>query len=579
MTQKIPISKIVRNPANPRTHFVETELRELGESLKSGQLQNLIVMTYENGYMLIDGERRWRAAKLVGISALECVVNEMTKTQTLLTMLTLGRSGNVSALTPIEEANGYAELLDLGATQQEIANRTGVSQPHVAQRLKLLSCASDVQKAIDDGLLPVRTALLLVGLPHGHESINVVLHSDLYGGSPMPYAACRDYIAKEFAVPLKSAPFDLTDETLAPGACTHCQERGANNEAYRNNSRMAMHCFAPECFQKKISASRAAVLAEEEAKGHEVISPEDTVAIFDTSGVSPASGYVPLSRKPEPYEVKPEVLTVPTWRELVGENAIKVFVAFDKKGTLVELAKREDVMAVLEDKSIFREPEKKSRKAKADGEPSQRDKEKSEKAAMRAERLAQAKSDKECQSWLSEVFGALKAPQGEFSLWSLMAEFAMAELTEELAAYLLPALPDAVAVTGETGLATLKSYYRGASPVQVLCVAVGCTVAARLRAGGINQAWIKEWHGSLVLKEAPAPSETEEQLISMRGKVSALAESCALGSRGLERFVKFEAAKKFTECTAEDLSKILAALKRIQKKQEEPKQKQDEEAA
>ena len=138
--RQIPLSQIDRNPGQPRQAFDDDSLAALSESIKSsGILQPLLVTEEETGrYTIVAGERRFRAARLAGLSEVPCLVRDMTKEQVMEAALieNLQRED----LNPVEAAEGIQALIDrCGYTQEQAAKRLGQSRPAVANTLRLLT--------------------------------------------------------------------------------------------------------------------------------------------------------------------------------------------------------------------------------------------------------------------------------------------------------------------------------------------------------------------------------------------------------------------------------------------------------
>lgn len=162
---EIPVSAIKPNPLQPRRQFPEQGLQELAASLKShGLLQPLVVTPGEGGYILIAGERRWRAAQLAGLVRVPAVVHQADTDGERLA-LALIENLQREDLTPIEEARAFHHLrTDLGLSQEEIAERVGKDRSTVANSLRLLSLPLPVQALVDDGRLSAGHARALAGL-------------------------------------------------------------------------------------------------------------------------------------------------------------------------------------------------------------------------------------------------------------------------------------------------------------------------------------------------------------------------------------------------------------------------------
>jgi ParB family transcriptional regulator, chromosome partitioning protein len=162
---EIPIDQISPNPHQPRRQFNETTLTELAASLKSnGVIQPIIVRKVEDGrYQLVAGERRLRAAKLAGLSAIPSIVREVDSfTQAQLALV---ENIHREDLNPMERAAAYRALIEqLGLTQAELAARLGEDRSSVANFLRLLDLAEPVKAMIRDGRLTLGHAKILAGV-------------------------------------------------------------------------------------------------------------------------------------------------------------------------------------------------------------------------------------------------------------------------------------------------------------------------------------------------------------------------------------------------------------------------------
>jgi ParB family chromosome partitioning protein len=150
---EIPLDRLQANPQQPRRHFDDAALRELADSiLLHGVLQPLLVS--EAGperYILITGERRWRAAKLAGLKTVPAVIRERVADTEQLE-LALVENLQRRDLTPLEEARAFEHLrAGLGLTQVEIAKRVGMDRSTIANSMRLLKLPIVVQEAVERG--------------------------------------------------------------------------------------------------------------------------------------------------------------------------------------------------------------------------------------------------------------------------------------------------------------------------------------------------------------------------------------------------------------------------------------------
>ena len=161
----LPIHKVEPNPDQPRREFDEAELQALADSISvHGVIQPLTVREMPNGYFqIIAGERRWRAARMAGISDVPVVVIEADDKKAM--ELALIENLQRQDLNPVEEAMGYQSLIEeYGLTQEETAERVGKSRPAVANTLRLLSLTPEVLEKLKNGLLTAGHARAILTL-------------------------------------------------------------------------------------------------------------------------------------------------------------------------------------------------------------------------------------------------------------------------------------------------------------------------------------------------------------------------------------------------------------------------------
>lgn len=154
---KIPTDAILPNPDQPRRNFDAVALRELADSLKStGLIQPIVVEEVDGNYVLLDGERRWRAARMLGWTEIEAVIRECTDGGPARERALIALTANLQRadLTITEEARGMQKLVEMGMSRVAIANRLGVSFIRVANRLEILRLDEEIQDLIDAKLIP-----------------------------------------------------------------------------------------------------------------------------------------------------------------------------------------------------------------------------------------------------------------------------------------------------------------------------------------------------------------------------------------------------------------------------------------
>ena len=162
----VDINKIQPNPNQPRTHFNETLLQELSESIReNGVLQPLLVRKKGQKYEIIAGERRYQASKLAGIEKLPVVIKDVDDQK----MLELALIENLqrSDLNPIEEAKGYKQLLkESGMTQEALSKAVSKSRSAITNSLRLLDLPDEVQQFLFDGKMTAGHARAILAVPY-----------------------------------------------------------------------------------------------------------------------------------------------------------------------------------------------------------------------------------------------------------------------------------------------------------------------------------------------------------------------------------------------------------------------------
>ena len=170
----LPLQKIEPNPLQPRKTFNQEELDSLADSIRMhGIIQPLTVRRLPSGfYQIIAGERRWRAARLAGLTDVPVVVIEADDKKAM--ELALIENLQRSDLNPIEEALGYQELMGTyEMTQEQAAARVGKSRPAVANALRLLSLSPAVLELVKDGSLSAGHARALLPVKDEAQQLSI----------------------------------------------------------------------------------------------------------------------------------------------------------------------------------------------------------------------------------------------------------------------------------------------------------------------------------------------------------------------------------------------------------------------
>lgn len=174
--RRVKINQITKNPYQPRRYFEPEAIRQLSDSIRLyGVLNPLTVRRTNDGYELIAGERRLRAAKMAGLQEVPCIV--MSATEEDSSAIALVENLQRRDLDFFEEAAGYRQLIELyGLTQEEAAQRVGKTQSAVANKLRLLKLSAEVTQRIRDAGLTERHARALLRLPEDSQRVNAITY-------------------------------------------------------------------------------------------------------------------------------------------------------------------------------------------------------------------------------------------------------------------------------------------------------------------------------------------------------------------------------------------------------------------
>lgn len=166
-----PVDKLRPNENQPRQAFDEKKLKELADSIRNaGVMAPILVRRVDGGYQIIAGERRWRAARMAGLSSIPAMVKEASDVR----MLELALIENIQRedLNPLEEAEAYRELVEEhGLTQEELSSRVGRQRSTVANTLRLLKLPEEVRRMLLTGDLSMGHARALLSLGSAAEQL------------------------------------------------------------------------------------------------------------------------------------------------------------------------------------------------------------------------------------------------------------------------------------------------------------------------------------------------------------------------------------------------------------------------
>ena len=169
LIKKIKLSQIIPNIYQPRKHFDSEALQSLSDSIKKhGLLQPIVVIQKDSGFMIIAGERRFRASKLAGLGEIDAIVADLESQN--LRELALIENIQREELNPVELGISYKELInDYQITQEELSSIICKSRSHIANTLRLLTLSEYTQELISEGKITQGHAKVLVGLDQRNE--------------------------------------------------------------------------------------------------------------------------------------------------------------------------------------------------------------------------------------------------------------------------------------------------------------------------------------------------------------------------------------------------------------------------
>jgi ParB family chromosome partitioning protein len=174
---EVPVGAVRPNPRQPRTLFEEDALEGLTLSIREvGVLQPIVVRKAADGYELIAGERRLRAAQRAGLATIPAVVRDSDDTESLREALI--ENIHREDLGPIELADAFRELLEeLGSTQETLAERLGMSRSHIANTIRLLQLSAEVQRLLAEGKIQAGHGRALLSLGDEEAQVSLALRA------------------------------------------------------------------------------------------------------------------------------------------------------------------------------------------------------------------------------------------------------------------------------------------------------------------------------------------------------------------------------------------------------------------
>lgn len=346
---------------SPENRRADVDLAPLVESVRTYGIQTPIkVRPKANRFEIVFGERRWRAAKELGLATIPATVEDLNDEEAQARRLL----ENTQRKDPhaLEEAEAYERLLAMRDrkgkpvhTPESVAQVAGRSPAHVYNRLKLTALTPNLPKAFYAGELTVTGAFLIArGIPTSmqaeawarmkrcaeEEAFEDELDDDGHLGTGVIEAV----IEREYALRLDTAPFPVGDAKLvaAAGPCTTCPKRSVNQPALFSEPDRKDVCTDVACWRTKVAALAERERQEVFAAGGTVLLEQESRRVFNGGSTLPwNSPWIDLeARCPDHPDLLP-------WRELLGDFCPPPVLAFTPAGKPVRLAKREEAIAAL----------------------------------------------------------------------------------------------------------------------------------------------------------------------------------------------------------------------------------------
>ena len=173
----IDINNIKPNANQPRKTFDEGKLEELADSIREhGLIQPLVVRKSTNGYEIVAGERRWRAARKIGIKEIPAIVRELSDEENML--LAIIENMQREDLDPIEEAEGISQMIETyGLSQEQVSKSLGKSRPDITNQLRLLKLPEEIRKMVSDGRLSSGHVRALITIDDEEKQIKLAVQA------------------------------------------------------------------------------------------------------------------------------------------------------------------------------------------------------------------------------------------------------------------------------------------------------------------------------------------------------------------------------------------------------------------
>jgi ParB/RepB/Spo0J family partition protein len=317
-------------------------------------------------FEIVYGERRWRAAREVGLTSIPAMIRALTDAEAWEIRLT--ENLQRSDLHPLEEAAGYLELSrEHGYTALDIAVKVGKSQSYVYARMKLGELSGASRKAFAEGRFTPSTALLVARMPAVVQDKATKRLLSFGDNDELSYRAASDILQREFMLRLVDAPFSTSDPDLvvAAGACTVCPKRTGSQRELFDDVKSADVCTDVGCYRAKVDAHWVAVTEIPSEFGFEraLTKAEAKQAI---SGYGDFMGYVRADAQCHalPWDHPKSGKWGQILKQEIRTKALPLVAARDSEGTFHTLIPEKEARKALKDLGLLKAAEPSSFQAK-----------------------------------------------------------------------------------------------------------------------------------------------------------------------------------------------------------------------
>lgn len=252
--EQVSLGVIIPSTTNPRKSFDDASMADLTASVREAGVQSPILLRAAgDGFEIVCGERRYRAALAAGLDTIPAIVRELDDDAAYQAQIieNLQRED----LGPMEEADSYGHLARAGVAVIDIASKVGKSGAYVAHRLQLLKLIDKGQAALRKDELPLGHAMEIAKLAEDEQADALAeCLDDNYGNGSMDLADLKAYIQRTFRLDLSRAPFDLKSAAMSPaaGPCLDCPKRTGANTLLFSDVKAGDHCLDAKCYGVKV---------------------------------------------------------------------------------------------------------------------------------------------------------------------------------------------------------------------------------------------------------------------------------------------------------------------------------------